>query len=325
MGITKIQTARQVLLALSLAAMVLCSWFALLDSPATKRVDAGLERALISFATARALNAVISVAQGTEIAIQPVGVGVNLTIGQVLDPINDLVEQFSSLMLVACVVFGIQKMLIVIGGYWPINLVLTIAALGWAWLYFRQEQSPAWLSKTLVILLMIRFAMPMVFIGTDLLFQKFLAADFKESQSVIDTAEGQIADLNSDDKIIEAKADQTAENKPDQVSEVKPEEGKGLFAWLKDGAKSFAGGVKNFVGGTKRFIDATATKVNLKQKYKEISDRTGQWVERIITLIVIFLLQTMIIPILLLWGMYAVLRGSFELPKQVTKAALAKV
>ena len=42
------------------------------------QVDAGLKRALATYAAARALNAVISVAQGTEVALEPGGVGVVL-------------------------------------------------------------------------------------------------------------------------------------------------------------------------------------------------------------------------------------------------------
>ena len=97
--------------------MILCSWRAPLDLPAMQRVDSELKRALVSFATARALNAVISVVQGTEVSGQPLGFGVILTTGQVLNPVNDLVERFSHVMLTASVAFGVQKVLISIGGY----------------------------------------------------------------------------------------------------------------------------------------------------------------------------------------------------------------
>lgn len=63
--------AQRIVLALVVAIMVACSWLTALDSAANQQVDAGLKRALLSFATARALNAIISVAQGTEIAVEP--------------------------------------------------------------------------------------------------------------------------------------------------------------------------------------------------------------------------------------------------------------
>ena len=72
---------RQIAAAVCLAIAVACAWLAPMDTPATTQVDAGLKRALISFATARALHGVLSVVQGTQFSAQPLGVGVSLTPG----------------------------------------------------------------------------------------------------------------------------------------------------------------------------------------------------------------------------------------------------
>lgn len=227
------------------------------------------------------MNAAISFAQGTEVAIEPGGVGVNLTPGQLLDPINDLVEQFSTLMLVACVAFGAQKILISIGGYWLISLVLTALAVGWAWCHLRERKPPAWLSKSLVVILMIRFAIPVVTIGTDQLFQKFMAHDYQSSQQVLNGASGQVTELN--------------------LPESPPTADQGFFAGIKEKAN-------NLLSHAKSTLDA-------KSHYKNLLETAEQWVKHIITLIVIFLLQTLIIPVLLMWAMYAVARGAFT-PQQ---------
>ena len=97
---------RKIMLAVFMAIVILGSRLAPLDAPAIKQVDAGLKRALISYAAARTLNALISLAQGTEISAQPLGFGVTLTPGQLLDPLNDLVEQFSALMLATSIASG---------------------------------------------------------------------------------------------------------------------------------------------------------------------------------------------------------------------------
>lgn len=269
-----------VILAMSLAIMVLSSWAKTFDSISIQHVDAGLKRALFTYASARALNAAISVAQGTEVAIEPGGVGVNFTPGQALDPINDLVEQFSTLMLFACVAFGIQKILISIGGYWLISLVLTSSALGWAWLYFRQKNVPIWLTKILVILLMIRFAIPMVTIGTDFLFKKFMATEYSTSQNVVDTASGQITEINP--------------------PEPAPPAEQGFFEGLKEKANAL--------------WSRTKSATDVKAHYLQLKQKAEQWTEHIIKLIVVFLLQSLIIPVLLIWILYAVVRGAFELP-----------
>lgn len=274
------QIARRVILALSVAALILCSWLAPLDSTAIQQVDAGLKRALVSFATARALNAVISVAQGTEVSVQPIGFGVNFTPGQLLDPVNDLVEQFSNLMLAASIAFGVQKVLIGIGAYWLISLVLTTVAIGWAWLYFRQQQPPVWLSRMLVVLLMIRFAIPMVTIGTDLLFQKFMAADYETSQQGIDTASGIVAKLNPPVTV-------NSEN----------------------------------LGVVEKIKGWWSQNVDVKTRFENLKQAAEQATEHIIKLIVIFLLQTLVIPLLLLWALYGVARGVFEWPRQMSNVA----
>ena len=56
-----------------------------LDERGQEYADAALKRSLLTFGVARALNGVISVAQGTEIALQPAGVGLTFTPGQILD------------------------------------------------------------------------------------------------------------------------------------------------------------------------------------------------------------------------------------------------
>lgn len=267
------QTVRKVLVVLFLAFIVVCSWLAPMDLPAMKQVDSGLQRALVSFATARALNAVISVAQGTEASIQPLGFGVTLTPGQVLDPVNDLVEQFSNLMLAATVVFGVQKVLIAIGSYWPLSLALTVVALGWAGLYFRQIRPPPLLSRLLVVFLMLRFAIPVVTLGTDVVWKKYLAADYAVSQSSISSASGHADKLNPPI--------------PDSA------ESQGLLEKMKGWFSKNA---------------------DVKVHFQNLKDATEQATEHIIKLIVIFLLQTLVIPLLLLWVLYGVVRRAIELP-----------
>ena len=273
MKTTDPQLVQRIVLAVLVAIFVACAWLAPLDSTANQQVDAGLKRALLSFATARALNAVISVAQGTEIAVEPGGLGVVFTPGQILDPVNDLVEQFSNLMLAASVAFGVQKVLLSIGAYWLISLLLSMTALGWAFFYLRQQSAPVWLSRILVILLMTRFAIPVVTIGADMLFQKFMATDYRSSQQVIDTASGHLGNLNP----------------PVAV----PNESQGML---------------------EKFKGWLSQNGDVKSRFERLKQTAEQAVEHMIKLMVIFLLQTLVLPLLLLWALYSVVRRTFERP-----------
>jgi hypothetical protein len=271
MKTSDLQRVQRLALVLAVAMMVACSWLAPLDSAANQQVDAGLKRALLSFASARSLNAIISVVQGTEIAVEPAGVGLVFTPGQVLDPVNDLVEQFSNLMLVASVSFGIQKVLIGIGAYWLISLLLSLAAIAWALSYVRQQSVSGWLSRILVVLVMTRFAVPVVTIGTDMLFQKFMVADYLTSQQAIDTTSGQLAKLNP-------PAATTIEN-PGMLETMQG-------WWSQNG--------------------------DVKLRLEHLKQSAERATENIIKLIVIFLLQTLLIPLLLLWVLYGVTRRAFQ-------------
>ena len=77
------------------------------DDTAESYADEALKRALVTFAAARTLNGVISVVQSTE-----VGVGVTVAVGQILDPVNDLIERFSGVMLVAASSLGLQNVML---------------------------------------------------------------------------------------------------------------------------------------------------------------------------------------------------------------------
>ena len=266
-----LQWGKCMLLAAIAAALVACAWLSPLESSANRYVDAGLKRALVSYATARALNAVISVAQGTEVAVQPAGVGVIFTPGQALDPVNDLIEQFANLMLTASVAFGVQKVALAIGAHWLVSAALTLTALAWAALYLRSNAPPGWLSRLLVVSLMIRFALPVVVIGSEVLFEKFMADDYQASQQGIEAVSLQLDTLD--------------------VSPTAAEP-----ALLE------------------RFKNWAVQQTDLKARYAQLKQAAEQTTERIIKLMVVFLLQTLVFPVALLWMLWGVARRFFELP-----------
>lgn len=70
------------------------------SSLAAGQLDEAAERALQAFAVARGINAVISVIQDVEIGFT-FGLAATLSPGEILDPVNDLIERFSLVMLVA--------------------------------------------------------------------------------------------------------------------------------------------------------------------------------------------------------------------------------
>jgi hypothetical protein len=209
--------------------------------------------------------------QGTEVSAQPLGIGVTLSLGQVLEPVNRIVEQFASLMLFASVALGVEKAVVAIGAWWPVSVALSISAAAWSVALWRGAV-PSWLARLLVLLLLVRYAIPICVLGTDLLFQQFLQQHYSISQQALEEA-------------------------PRRVQGI-------------DGA---AGPAQPETGIVDRIRGAAMAPVKeVKQRYEAIQRAAEQAIERIIQLMVVFVLQTILLPLLLLW---ALVRSTRSLPK----------
>lgn len=263
--------AKKITILILLLLLVVAAWIPKLDAPAMEQVDAGMKRALVTFAAARALNAAISLAQGTEVHLS-LGAGVTLSIGEVLDPVNDLVEMFSNFMLMASVAFGIQKALLIMGQYEYVKLLLTVVLLAWGFAYFYKQTVPRWLNNLLILMLMVRFAIPVITVGSDAIFEQFLQVDYQQSQAVLGATADTVRQIAPETKAAPQKED-VLERFKNSITALDP---------------------RPYIDRLKAALD----------------DAT----EHVIHLIVVFFLQTMLLPVLLLWLMYSVLRNMIYFP-----------
>lgn len=173
-------TLRNAALILLAAAFLAASWWTPADRAARDQATQGLQRSLTVFAAARALGAVISVAQGTQLDVKPAGVGVSFAPGQALQPLNTFVDQFANVMLVASVSFGIQLLLLEIGSHWLVCALLTAALLAAMLLHWRGRTGAGqWLRPALVLLLVMRFAVPMTALANEALHRTFMADSYR--------------------------------------------------------------------------------------------------------------------------------------------------
>ena len=248
----------------------------LADGVSADYAEAAFKRALVTFAVARGLNGVISVAQGTEVAVEPGGVGVNFTVGQILDPINDLVEQFSSVMLVATSSLGLQNVLLDITGWWGLTvfLVAATAALLAAqlWPQAPSEKLSNTVLRVFVVALFLRFAVPALVIGTTVVFDAFLADEQQTATSALKATSSEIEDLSREE---------SEPQSPDAS----------LFDRLGN------------------LIDESVGSINVADRIDRLKDSASNASEHIVDLIVIFVLQTIILPLVFLWLFVEGLKG----------------
>ena len=193
------RVGRYAAILVALAIILPLAWLKPVDGLADAYVQDGLKRALVTFAIARTANGVISVIQESTVNVTFV-VGGTLAAGQILDPLNDLVEQFSTLMMVASVSFATQAALMAMGETAAVTAVLTLLLAAWSVARWTRRKPPRWLARALVLLLVARFAVPLAAIGSELAYQALLAPEHQAAQArlgvVTSELEGQVAELN---------------------------------------------------------------------------------------------------------------------------------
>jgi len=280
------RSGRAWLLAALLVLVVVLSSITSVDRYAEREYDALFQRAFVTFALARTLNGLISAVQGTELALQPAGVGVTLTPGEILDPVNDLVERFSWIMLGATISLGIQQVLLDVGQWWGVRLL--VAALGLAWLFFRLRRNREMgegrrgleraLLQALIIALFIRFAVPVAMIANEALYQLFLEGRYVESAEVIESAGEQL------EQAVERTAD-------------------------ADAASGDETGLWESIG---RGLTSTREALDFSQRLERVQARAAEVIEHLIQLSVVFVLQTGILPIAFLWIFLQMLKQIFR-------------
>ena len=255
--------------------IVVLSWNRYLDDAAQTATLEHFKQALAVAAIARGFNGIVSVAQGTEVAIQPVGIGVTLTIGEILDPLNDLIERFSALALLASVALGVQLTLgQMVSTPWLSGL-LTAAAFAYLVLLWRAPgklngKSAGFTARALAMLIFFRFLLAAMLLMTQVINQNFLA----------DKQDSAMAELSQASKNIERLQAQR------KASANESDEGD-LF-------DRTAAQISNFLDSSRQTLD-------LEAQLAAVEAEVESSAEEMVNLIVIFLLQTLLLPIASLW------------------------
>ena len=289
--------------ALLVVVAVACSWIPGLESKANAQVDAGFKRALVAFAAARTLNAVISVIQETEVTVQPFGLGVKLAPGQMLDPVNDLVENFADVMMMATVAFGIQKTLLLIFSDQSVSWAVTGLACLWLAVYFTRG-APVFRTRLLAMLLVLRLALPVVAIAGEVIHDRMLKPAYDESSKVVQGATVSVTQLQT-----EIETGKTSLNRPDHAPSPRPVQPNGAA----DAGKESKGLIETVKGWTRDATEAVGKKVSsvfawpgekvkeFQQKVADVRDRLETASEHMVRMMAIFVVETVILPIGLLW------------------------
>lgn len=235
-----------------------------------------LQNSLITFGVSRGLNGVISVAQGTELALEPGGLGVNLAVGEILDPINDLVERFSWIMLASSTSLAIQSVLLELGGATLISLVVVGLSVLLVTLLWLPGLASAYTRRTvvraLILFCFVRFTVVAIALINHQVSVYFLDSEIAMSTAVLQQTTERIEEIEKGEELADATP---------------------------------AAGVTERL---KQWVDGLTESLNASRKLEHYKEVAAEAVNHIVKLAALFIVQTVLMPLLFLWGLMKFLR-----------------
>jgi hypothetical protein len=253
-----------------------------LDKHGRDKVNSAFNQAVVVFGTAKALNGVVSLAQGTEVGPP----GITIAIGEVLDPVNDLIERFSWIMLAAITSLGIQNIFMNIVTDDLFNyLLLALVVICNLWLFFRfnkDEKTRNLFFRLMVIMIFLRFSVPFMSIANDITYTHFVQNEYDivELDEKIKTISENVTQLNEDTLPEKTEKDQS------------------FFADFSD-----------YFNQHTELFSKTYYQDKVEQ-YKKSVDKAS---DHIIGLIIAFVFQTIVFPLLFLFLLYKSVLKVFDI------------
>lgn len=228
--------------------------------------DETAANAFYTFALARSLNAIISVIQDTDISIAPAGVGVSTSPGELLDPLNDMIERFSWLMLAVSIIVKIEGYLITAFGSETAQMLVGCSFL-LASGSLLSRASPAWIinitARLFLVIVLLQLLLPATFYLNHAAKSTLFSESYQQAATTLDSAATQLKELDSASR-----------------------QGEGNSFW----ERVWNGSPLTF----------------LEQKIANFQKHIESWILQLIELASQFIVMTILIPLTTLWIFYRI-------------------
>jgi hypothetical protein len=267
----------------------------LIDKKANTYFEESISKAGLAYATCRGINAAISIIQNSDLSLQPAGLGVSLALGQILDPMDDMTERLSDVLVTAIVSLGIQKLAYEIS----VNIappILSILLFILSLLIWFQNKKIESFQKTIIkiifIVMIARFCLPISSVANDFLYKHYFEIQITEAKE-------NLSPFNED---------------IDELQSFALPEIEGFWGTIKNSG-SF---VKN---KSLALQDAFMNMIyNAKDIIKNLVKLTTLYVG-------VFIIQVLILPLLVFWGLVRTTNSLFstEIPVILTQPRLEKI
>ena len=250
-----------------------------LDSTADTYFKDSITKAGISYGVCRVINATVSVIKESSLELEPAGIGLSLAIGQIVDPINDMVERLSNVLVMSITSLGVQELAYEIS-LTLVPLILAVILFMLSLLMWFKNERLLKLQRILLSVLIIasiaRFCLPLSSMANEFLQKTFF-----------------------EDKIIEANEKLTNSTANlDTLKDVQLPRYDGLIGTIENSASYLK---------EKSIHFKTAIKTTIENK--------GIIVENLLNLTFlyfgIFMIQVLILPLLIFWLLMKIVNALF--------------
>lgn len=190
-------------------ALILClliiSWWGSLDALASRVNSDSITDAAVVYGIARSINAAVSLLQSAEVGAF---VG-SISPGEAFDPINDLIERFSTVMTWSLGSLALQKILLSIFSSYPLKILFTAACITLLFpkLFFRQSRrlKQAW--TVFIFIAAMRFSIGIACVLTAIVDAGFVTSVQQESMKTMSQFNASISlgvqEIGGEDKELE--------------------------------------------------------------------------------------------------------------------------
>ncbi len=250
-----------------------------LDTAADTYFRDAITKSGIAYATCRVINASVSVVKDSTLQLEPAGIGISLAVGQALDPIDDLTERLSDVLVTAITSLGVQKLAyeISVSLAPPVLAVFVFVLSILLWIENNRIKSfQKTLLRVAVLIAVARFCLPISSMANDFVDRSFFA--------------DQISDANRKLAIGSSELDK-----------------------LKDFSLPEIDGVLGTIENSSSFLKRKS--MEFKNALVQTVNNMGDIVENLLKLtflyVGIFLVQVIILPLLSFWFLVKITNALF--------------
>lgn len=292
MSLSNKQKAIQSFLGIATAALLFLTSgikLPLLDTRTDAYFQTAITRAGLAYATCRTINAAVSIVQESTLQLEPAGVGLSLAVGQALDPINDMTERLSDVLVTAITSLGVQKLAYEMGVAFVPCLLAVVLLLLSILIWFENRrlnalQRMSW--QVLLLIAMFRFCLPVSSIANEFIYHHFF-----------------------DDQIVAARNELAL--------------GSAELDKLKDLSMPEIDGLMGTIENSGSFLKKKSTE--FKDAIVYTVNNMGNIIENLMTLtflyVGIFLIQVIVLPLLSFWLLVKMANSLF--PARISEVAVA--